>query len=249
MFNNININLEEVRPLIKMALEEDLRDGDITTDAIVTENKKATMTFLLKEDGVIAGLPLLYLVTDYLISRVEIACFVKDGQFLPSGTIVAKITGPVSLLLKAERTILNFMQRLSGIATKTNRYVSILAPYTTKILDTRKTVPGHRLLDKYAVRIGGGCNHRFGLYDMVMIKDNHIKVIGGISVALDNIKDLKDKYPFTKIEIEVKNIDGDELATKLTDWLKMKLYTKPGCAYLVLCDFGLCFTFTKEGHK
>ncbi len=204
MFNNININIEEAKPLIKMALEEDLREGDITTDAIVTENIKATMTILLKEDGVIAGLPLLNLVTDCLNAKVEIVCFVKEGQFLIGGTVVAKITGPVSILLKVERTILNLIQRISGIATKTNKYASILKPYSTKILDTRKTAPGHRLLDKYAVRMGGGCNHRFGLYDMVMIKDNHIKAAGSITNA---VKKVKDKYNSSfKIEVEASSL-------------------------------------------
>lgn len=204
MFNEVEINLEEAKPIIKLTLEEDIKSGDITTNSIVVDNKIATMTFLLKEDGVIAGLPLLKYVLNFFNCKYEIEYLVKDGDYLLNGKIAAKIVAPITVLLQAERTMLNFIQRMSGIATKTNNFVQILKPYDTKILDTRKTVPGSRLLDKYSVRMGGGCNHRFGLYDMIMIKDNHIKAAGSISKAVKAVRNLYgNKY---KIEIETSNL-------------------------------------------
>jgi len=214
MFNNTNINLEDAVPLIKMAIAEDIKDGDITTDAIVTKSRTSTMYLLLKENGVIAGLPVIKLITDCFNQPVQIDYFVGEGQFLTKGTTIAKITADIGLLLKAERTILNFLQRLSGIATKTYKYAEIIKNYNTKILDTRKTLPGHRLLDKYAVRIGGGCNHRFGLYDMVMIKDNHIKAAGSITNAVNLVRQkYGNKY---KIEVETSNLNEVEEALKVS---------------------------------
>lgn len=216
MFNYIDINLEEAKPIIKLALEEDIKSGDITTNAIVIDNKIATMTFLFKEDGVIAGIPLLKYVMNFFNCRYEIENLANEGDYLLNGKVAVKIEAPVGVLLQAERTMLNFIQRMSGIATKTYKFVQILKPYSTKILDTRKTVPGNRLLDKYSVRTGGGCNHRFGLFDMVMIKDNHIKAVGSISEAVKAVRNLYgDKY---KIEVETSNlIEVDEALANKAD--------------------------------
>jgi nicotinate-nucleotide pyrophosphorylase (carboxylating) len=216
MFNYIDINLEEAKPIIKLALEEDIKSGDITTNAIVIDNKIATMTFLFKEDGVIAGIPLLKYVMNFFNCRYEIENLANEGDYLLNGKVAVKIEAPVGVLLQAERTMLNFIQRMSGIATKTYKFVQILKPYSTKILDTRKTVPGNRLLDKYSVRMGGGCNHRFGLFDMVMIKDNHIKAAGSISEAVKAVRNLYgDKY---KIEVETGNlIEVDEALANKAD--------------------------------
>lgn len=205
MFNTTEINLRLAEPLIKMALAEDLHDGDVTTDPIIVDNKPALMTLHVKQNGVIAGLPILKMVFEQFNAKVEYKNEVKEGIYLNIGQKVVDINAPLSVLLKAERTALNFLQRLSGIATKTNQYVKVLEPYNTKLLDTRKTLPGFRLLDKYAVRTGGGCNHRFGLYDMVMIKDNHIKAAGSITEAVNRVrKKYNDQY---KIEVETTSLE------------------------------------------
>lgn len=212
MFNNKEINLIEAAEIISLAIKEDIKDGDITTDAIFKDNIIAEMHLLLKEDGIIAGLPLIEFILKNFNSNFNIELFVKEGDYLTKGTIAANIKANINILLKAERTILNFLQRMSGIATKTRKYVELLKPFKTKILDTRKTLPGHRILDKYAVRVGGGCNHRFGLYDMVMIKDNHIKVAGSITNAVNLVKE---KYGNKfKIEVETSNLREVEEALK-----------------------------------
>ncbi len=212
MFSDKEINLIEANEIISLALKEDIKDGDITTDAIFKDKLNAEMHLLLKEDGVIAGLPIIQMILQNFNSNFIVELLVNEGDYLAKGIIAAKIKSDINILLKAERTILNFLQRISGIATKTRKYVEILKPYKTKILDTRKTLPGHRILDKYAVRIGGGCNHRFGLYDMVMIKDNHIKGAGSITKAVNLIKEkYGNKY---KIEVETSNILEVEEALK-----------------------------------
>lgn len=205
MFNTTKINLESAEPLIKMALAEDLQNGDVTTDSIVVDDKPTLMTLHVKQSGIIAGLPILKMVFNQFNSETKYNNEVTDGGYLNRGEKVVDIYAPLSIMLKAERTALNFLQRLSGIATKTNQYVKVLEPYNTKLLDTRKTLPGFRLLDKYAVRMGGGCNHRFGLYDMVMIKDNHIKAAGSITEA---VKRVKNKYNnLYKIEVETTSLE------------------------------------------
>ncbi len=205
MFNTTQINLESAEPLIKMALTEDLQSGDISTESIIINDKPAMMTLHVKQGGVIAGLPILKIVFNQFDVKVEYNNEVTDGKYLYKGEKVIDIYAPLSVLLKAERTALNFLQRLSGIATKTNQYVKVLEPYNTKLLDTRKTLPGFRLLDKYAVRIGGGCNHRFGLYDMVMIKDNHIKAAGSITEAVTRVR--KKFNNLYKIEVETTSLE------------------------------------------
>ena len=213
MFNNTNIDLIQAAPFVKLALLEDLGTGDITTDSIILNDSPASFLLHAKQSGIIAGLPIVKIVFEQFNCSVDYKYFLSEGDYVLSGQNIIEIHAPLSTLLKAERTALNFLQRMCGIATKTNEYVKILEPYKTKILDTRKTLPGFRLLDKYSVRIGGGCNHRFGLFDMVMIKDNHIKAAGSITEAVRRIKSaIGDKF---KIEVETTSLIEVEEALKV----------------------------------
>ncbi|MBQ7650775.1 MAG: carboxylating nicotinate-nucleotide diphosphorylase [Victivallales bacterium] len=167
------LNEENIERLCRMALEEDVGTGDVTTLAIVPEAMQATAFFTTRQDCVCCGLPVMIKLMKMLDKYIDITCHVADGDFCLAGTRLATITGSARAILTGERTALNFMQRLSGVATMTHRYVEALGDSKTKILDTRKTTPGYRELEKYAVFKGGGNNHRIGLYDRFMIKDNH----------------------------------------------------------------------------
>ena len=167
------LNEENIERLCRMALEEDVGTGDITTLAIVPEAMQATAFFTTREDCVCCGLPVMMKLMKMLDKYMDITCHVSDGDFCLAGTRLATIKGSARAILTGERTALNFMQRLSGVATMTHKYVEALGDSKTKILDTRKTTPGYRELEKYAVAKGGGTNHRIGLYDRFMIKDNH----------------------------------------------------------------------------
>ncbi|PKL87141.1 MAG: nicotinate-nucleotide diphosphorylase (carboxylating) [Ignavibacteriae bacterium HGW-Ignavibacteriae-2] len=202
---DIKLNLGDSKEVILRALVEDIAQGDITSKNIIPEDKSIKAFIKTKEDGIIAGLEIAKLVFDALNENVSITANFKDGDTVKSGDIIAELSGSYRAILTGERTALNFLQRMSGIATKTNMFVNAVKPYDTKILDTRKTAPGLRLLDKMAVRLGGGVNHRLGLYDMVMIKDNHIKVAGGIKNAVNKIKQsIGTQF---KIEVETSKIE------------------------------------------
>ena len=201
--NKVLLDNNEIDKLIIYALQEDIGSGDVTTDNIVDEFQQSSGTLIAKADGVISGLPIAKRVFDILEGLTGWTAHFEDGDFVKSGDIIVEFEGYLKPLLKAERTALNFLQRMSGIATKTSRYVKLLTDYNTKILDTRKTVPGMRMLDKYAVSCGGGVNHRIGLYDMVMIKDNHIKAAGNISRAVELVK--ANIKPNIRIEVETTN--------------------------------------------
>lgn len=190
---------------VRLALDEDLRsEGDLTSRALFTREDRAEGFFLLKEDGRVAGLPVAAAVFHLLNRDVAFQPLVSEGDDLEAGTRLARIEGPVLPILEGERTALNFLQRLSGIATLTNLYVRRAAPFGVAIKDTRKTTPGLRHLEKYAVRVGGGTNHRMGLYDAVLIKDNHIRAIGGVEMALRLMREeYGDTYP---VEIEVSDL-------------------------------------------
>lgn len=171
--NSINL-------LITLALKEDIGKGDITTHALIPKNQKDTAVITAKEDGIVAGLPLIKLIyqSRKLSGRnIKVTLTVKEGSSIKKGSLLAVIEGNTKAILSGERTVLNFLQRLSGIATLTNQFVKKVSGYKVKILDTRKTVPGWRILDKYAVKIGGGVNHRFGLDDAILIKNNHLQSI------------------------------------------------------------------------
>lgn len=194
--------------LITAALAEDLGSGDLTTMAIVPDDLVSTAFLFSKDDGVLAGIDVSMKVFHTADPNLTTNTLFKEGELIRKGQKVAEITGSVASILKAERTALNFLGRLSGIATQTAEYVKRIEGCRAKILDTRKTIPTMRHLDKYAVRVGGGNNHRFGLFDMVLIKDNHIAVAGGIRIAVDNVVSmLHEKDESIKIEVECKSYE------------------------------------------
>ncbi|OGC36360.1 nicotinate-nucleotide diphosphorylase (carboxylating) [candidate division WOR-1 bacterium RIFOXYB2_FULL_48_7] len=192
--------------LVRLALAEDIGPGDITTKGAIPASLKARAVIRAKEAGIIAGLPVAKAVFASLDKKIRFVPKIKDGAPVKPGTIVAELSGPARGILTGERTALNFLQHLSGIATLTNRYVKKLRSAKSRaiILDTRKTIPGLRQLEKYAVRLGGAANHRLGLHDAFLIKDNHIKLAGGITPAIQAIKK---EYRLKKgPEVEVKNL-------------------------------------------
>ena len=173
--------------IIDEALIEDIQEGDHTTLATIDHEAAGTAKLLVKEPGIIAGVELAEQILKHVNPELEVDIFIPDGARVEPGDIVLTASGRVQALLVAERTMLNFMQRMSGIATNTNRFVQAVRHTEAKILDTRKTTPGLRTFEKWAVRIGGGHNHRFGLYDMIMIKDNHVDFCGGIENAINRV--------------------------------------------------------------
>jgi len=195
----------QVDTIVRNALAEDIGDGDVTTLNTIPESAVLAGRFLAKADGVIAGLAVVQRVFELVDERVQVMPFVQDGDRVQAGQVIATISGPGRAILTGERVALNFLQRMSGIATLTRRYVDAVAGTQAVILDTRKTAPGLRLLDKWAVRLGGGQNHRIGLYDMAMIKDNHIAAVGGIAEA---VRRVREGDPLGRpIEVEVTTLD------------------------------------------
>lgn len=201
----IGLNFEAIRPLIEYALNEDIGTGDITTNSIIPGELITHASIMAKSPGVIAGLPVAEYVFRSLNPDIEWNALVEDGDKVDKGEIIVKIKGSFRALLTGERLALNFLQRMSGIATMTSKYVAAVKEFKTEILDTRKTIPGLRILDKYAVKMGGGTNHRIGLYDMVLIKDNHIKVAGGIANAVEQVR--KNSNQNIKIEVETTTLE------------------------------------------
>ena len=188
--------------VVKRALAEDIGRGDITTDAVVPPDERALGIIFAKEEGVLCGVDIAKMVFEQVDPAIDFQKQLNDGSSLTSGATIAIVIGKAASCLKAERTALNFLQRLSGIATLTKKYVDA-AHQRIKILDTRKTTAGLRAMEKYAVRAGGGQNHRFGLYDMVMIKDNHIQIAGSITEAVNRVRDKRKKH---YVEVEVKTM-------------------------------------------
>lgn len=197
--------MHSIEHLIKIALEEDIGPGDITTENLVDKDLKGIGEIVAKEPLVIAGLDVARQVFEQLDSDISFRPNFKDGDFIEKGNIVLEVEGKLRALLMGERTALNFLQRLSGIATHVRSYVEKLGNKNVRLVDTRKTTPGLRVLEKYAVSIGGAHNHRMGLYDGVLIKDNHIAVCGGIKKAIERIKDKLSHL--VKIEVEVSDLD------------------------------------------
>lgn len=194
--------------IIENALLEDIGDGDHTSLSCIPNGSSGKAKLLVKEEGIIAGIEIARKVFEKVDKSVKFNQLLNDGNMVKPGDIVFTVEGNPVSLLSSERLALNFLQRMSGIATKTNQMVKLLDGLNTKLLDTRKTTPNLRLLEKMAVKIGGGENHRFGLYDMIMIKDNHVDFSGGIKNAITNVsKYLKSKNKNLKIEIEVRNFD------------------------------------------
>lgn len=202
--NSITMQLQ-VDKLIRMALEEDITSEDVSTNAVMPTNVKGTVDLIAKEDGVIAGMDVYARVFKLLDESMEIEMFCQDGDEVKKGDLMAKVTGDIRVLLSGERVALNYLQRMSGIATYTRSVGKLLEGSGVTLLDTRKTTPNCRVFEKYAVRVGGGCNHRYNLSDGVLLKDNHIGAAGSITKAIQMAKAYA---PFVrKIEIETETLE------------------------------------------
>ena len=194
----------QLKKIIRLAIKEDLgKLGDITSNTVLTKRDRATFHFISRKKGILCGINIAKIVYELLDEKIKFTSFKKDGYSIKKNEVLAKVEGPAISLLTGERTALNFLTHLSGIATSTSMMVKLISHTDTKILCTRKTTPGLRNIEKYAVKVGGGINHRIGLYDAILIKDNHIAIAGSISNALKKVKKLKNKI---KIEIEVDNL-------------------------------------------
>lgn len=199
---------KEIELIITNAIREDVGDGDHSSLACIPEDAEGQAKLLVKDEGIIAGVEFAKQVFKHVDKRLKIKTFIKDGHSVKYGDVVFFVDGPSQSILKAERLVLNAMQRMSAIATKTRKFVDVLEGTQTNILDTRKTTPGIRALEKWAVKIGGGENHRFALYDMIMLKDNHIDFAGGITKAINKTKQyLKDHNKDLKIIVEARSLE------------------------------------------
>ena len=201
----MNYNLDE---MIKLWFAEDIGDGDHTTLSSIPADAMGKQQLIIKEDGILAGVEVAKRIFNIFDPNLKMTQFLKDGDVVKKGDIAFVVEGSVRSLLQTERVMLNIMQRMSGIATRTASYVELLKGTNTRVLDTRKTTPGLRMLEKEAVKIGGGCNHRFGLFDMILLKDNHVDFAGGIKNAINRTHDyLNSIGKKLKIEIEVRSFD------------------------------------------
>ncbi len=199
---------QQLNVLIKNALAEDIGDGDHSTISSIAAEAEGKAVLKIKDDGVLAGMEVAEKIFSYMQPGIVFTAYKKDGEAMRHGEIAFEVEAKVHIILQCERLVLNCMQRMSGIATLTKRYVDKLKGYKTQLLDTRKTTPNFRLLEKEAVRIGGGVNHRFGLYDMIMLKDNHIDYCGGIEKAIEKAYAyVQQKKPGLKIEVETRNLE------------------------------------------
>ena len=204
MYDQVTLKLN-VDPLILSALKEDITSEDVSTISVMPHPQAGEVDLICKEDGIICGLQVFERVFTLLDEKTEVEFFVKDGEEVKKGQLMAKVHGDIRTLLCGERTALNYLQRMSGIATYTHQVAALLKGSRTKLLDTRKTTPNNRIFEKYAVRIGGGNNHRYNLSDGVLLKDNHIGAAGGVKEA---IQAAKEYAPFVrKIEVEVETLD------------------------------------------
>lgn len=207
---------EDLIPFIQRAFAEDIGDGDHTTLSCIPADAVGKSRLIIKEKGVVAGVNIALEVFKYFDPELKVTVFIQDGSEVKPGDVVFEVEGKVHSLLQTERLMLNIMQRLSGVATTTRRYEKELEGTKTHVLDTRKTTPGMRMLEKQAVALGGGVNHRIGLFDMILIKDNHVDFAGGIENAIHRAQSyLKEKNKNLKIEIEVRNLDELERVMKV----------------------------------
>ena len=210
-YNNSELNLpmtNEFKQLISLWFAEDIGDGDHTTLSCIPASARGKSRLIIKENGVLAGVSVAREIFQSFDPELKMTAFINDGAEVKVGDIAFEVEGKIQSLLQTERLMLNIMQRMSGIASRTREYVKALEGTKTRVLDTRKTTPGLRLLEKEAVKIGGGVNHRIGLYDMILLKDNHVDFAGGIEKAIHRTKEyLKEKNKSLKIEIEVRNFD------------------------------------------
>jgi len=214
MINITPLDWNTVDTLIKKSIYEDIGDGDITTNALEDFfSNISTAVIISKDEGIIAGIEIAHRVYHLIDKKLKFSSPLSDGDQIQHGITVAEVSGPTKALLQGERTALNFLCRLSGIATMTSRFVNKVKDTKTQILDTRKTTPGWRLLEKYAVAVGGGSNHRMGLFDMFLIKDNHIKAAGGIDPAIKRVLHYRKKMGLNfPVEVEVQTLDDVRIA-------------------------------------
>jgi nicotinate-nucleotide pyrophosphorylase (carboxylating) len=236
-------DFELLDQIIELALREDTGSGDITAQAVYQGSETAVACFLAKQDGTIAGLQVASRVFEKVDTRVIFKPSIKDGDTVQKGKIFAIASGPAGSILTAERTVLNFMQRMSGIATSVRSYADAVSHTNAKILDTRKTTPGQRFTDKWAVRLGGGENHRIGLYDRYLVKENHIRVAGGIAEALDAcVLHRKQTGLQAAIEIEVTNLDElrQALSANIADYIMLDNMSLADMAQAVRLTDGTC---------
>jgi nicotinate-nucleotide pyrophosphorylase (carboxylating) len=225
---------KELDLIIANAIREDVGDGDHSSLACIPKEANGKAKLLVKDKGIIAGVEFAKMVFAYVDKEMIVETFFNDGEKVEHGDVVFHVSGSSQSILKAERLVLNAMQRMSAIATKTNYYVNLLEGTSTKVLDTRKTTPGFRATEKWAVKIGGGENHRFALYDMIMLKDNHIDFAGGITKAIEKTKKyLDENNKDLKIIVEARNID------------EVQEIIQTGIVYRILLD-NFTFDMTKE---
>lgn len=232
----MDFNSPQIIKFIEYCLAEDIGSGDHSSLASIKFGTQGSSRILFKDNGVLAGIELAKTILLVIDPELEIITYKKDGDWVEKGTVVAEVKGRVHALLAAERLLLNFMQRLSAIATQTHQVVALLKPYKTKVLDTRKTTPGLRLLEKWAVLTGGGVNHRIGLYDMIMLKDNHIDSAGGIKQAIESTQNyLKAQNLDLKIEVETRNLEEVQqvLVCGGVDRIMLDNFTPELCAQAV----------------
>ena len=241
---------KEIDLIINNAIREDVGDGDHSSLACVPETAKGKAKLLVKDKGVIAGVAFAKKVFAYVDPTLEVTTIIEDGALVEYGDIVLYVSGNSQSILKAERLVLNSMQRMSAIATKTNKYVKLLSGTGTKILDTRKTTPGFRAAEKWAVKIGGGENHRFALYDMVMLKDNHIDFVGGITKAITKTQTyLKEVNKDLKIIVEARDLTEVEEILKITGVYRILLdnFSLEDTKKAVSLIGGICLTESSGG--
>ncbi|MCQ2263614.1 MAG: carboxylating nicotinate-nucleotide diphosphorylase [Bacteroidales bacterium] len=241
------MNQEEI---IRQSILEDVGDGDHSSLACIDKSCQGQMKLLVKQDGILAGVEVAKQVLAIVDPAITMEQFMHDGDAIRKGDIVFIIHGPVQSMLTAERTVLNFMQRMSGIATSSNYYANLVEGTKTTILDTRKTTPNMRIFEKYAVKVGGASNHRFGLFDMVMLKDNHIDFAGGIEKAIDKTHEyLKSKGLNLKIEVETRSLDDVKrvLAHGGVDRIMLDNFSVEQCREAVAVIDGKCETEASGG--
>ena len=221
-----------VEDLIELAIREDIGDGDHSSLACIPAEERGRMKLLVKQDGILAGVEVAEMILRRLDPQVRLEKLIEDGSPIRKGDVAFYVEGRLISLLQAERILLNVMQRMSGVATQTSVYVKRLEGLKTKVLDTRKTTPGMRVLDKMAVKLGGGENHRMGLFDMVILKDNHIDFAGGITAALTQTRRyLQEKGKDLKIEVEVRSLDDIR-----------EVFAAGGCDRIMLDNFSPALT-------
>ena len=227
-YNYLEAYKDEILEHLQFALREDIREGDHTTLATVASGTTGKAKLVSKDTGIWAGNSVVSLVIDNFFKNINYTLNKKDGDSLTQGEIIYELEGSMAEILSSERLILNLVQHLSGVASYTHKMTSLISDLHTQLLDTRKTTPGLRILEKWAVKMGGGANHRMGLYDMVMIKDNHIDQCGSITLAVRRVEEyLASKNLTLKIEVETRNLDHVEEVMKLesVDWVMLDNFT------------------------